>query len=310
MEGNIWCRFLQTPDKGPCLRLPALMIVRNFPSMTDIPADSKMNALTARISGCRGLLIAFSGGVDSGLLAALAKEIAGESVHAVFIDSPFAPRSEVREAELMAHSLGLALEIIRVPFPGEMVSSNPPDRCYHCKKSWSRVLLQRAEELGLSCVADGAHSSDMSEHRPGLRGSTEEGIIHPFIEAGMTKADIRRIARERGLPFWDKPSAACLASRIPYGEMITEEKLRSVETAEAILHREGFSGIRVRSHGGIARIEVSGKDMPRLVAVRDRVVDLVKKAGFSYVTLDLAGYRSGSMDEVLPSPIPREREGS
>ena len=286
------------------------MTFRNFQSMTDITADSRMKALTARISGCRGLLIAFSGGVDSGLLAALAREIAGEPVRAVYIDSPFASRSEVRDAEDMAHSLGLAFEIISVPFPGEMVSSNPPDRCYHCKKSWSRVLLRRAEELGLSCVADGAHSSDLSEHRPGLRASTEEGIIHPFIEAGITKADIRRIARERGLPFWDKPSAACLASRIPYGETITEEKLRRVEAAEAILHTEGFSGIRVRSHGGIARIEVSGNDMPRLVAMRDRVVDLVKKAGFSYVTLDLAGYRSGSMDEVLPSPIPREREGS
>jgi pyridinium-3,5-biscarboxylic acid mononucleotide sulfurtransferase len=298
------------PEKGQCLRVPAPMTFRNFQPMPDITTDSRMKALNARISGCRGLLIAFSGGVDSSLLAVLAREIAGDKVHAVFIDSPFVPRSDVRDAELMARSMDLSFEIISVPFPDEAVSSNPPDRCYHCKKSWSRVLLHRAVELSLSCVADGAHFSDLSEHRPGLRAATEEGIIHPFIEAGMTKADIRRIARERGLPFWDKPSAACLASRIPYGETITEEKLRRVEAAEAILHKEGFSGIRVRSHGGIARIEVPGKDIPRLVAMRERVVDLVKKAGFSYVTLDLAGYRSGSMDEVLPSTIPRERKGS
>jgi uncharacterized protein len=275
--------------------------------MTTITTGSRMEAVTRRLSGCRGLLIAFSGGVDSGLLAALAREIAGDSVHIVFIDSPFAPRSAVREADRMARSLGMSLEIISVPFPDATVSANPPDRCYHCKKSWSRVLLRRAEELGLSCVADGAISSDEAGHRPGLRASTEEGIIHPFLEAGMTKADIRGIAKERGLPFWDKPSAACLASRIPYGEAITEKKLRMIEAAEAILHDEGFSGIRVRSHGGIARIEVRGGDIPRLIAMRDRIVPLVKKAGFSYVTLDLEGYRSGSMDEVLGFP---ETKGS
>jgi uncharacterized protein len=159
-------------------------------------------------------------------------------------------------------------------------------------------------------VADGANFSDESEHRPGIRAFTEEGIIHPYIEAGMTKADIRRIARERGLPFWDKPSAACLASRIPYWETITEEKLRMVEAAESILHKEGFCGIRVRNHGGIARIEVTGGDMLRLIALRDRIVPMVKEAGFSYVTLDLEGYRSGSMDEALYSGRSPERKGS
>jgi uncharacterized protein len=202
----------------------------------------------------------------------------------------------------MARSLALSLEVISVPFPDAAVSANPPDRCYHCKKSWSRVLLRRAEELGLSCVADGANSSDKAEHRPGVRAATEEGIIHPFLEAGMTKADIRGIAKERGLSFWDKPPAACLASRIPYGEKITEKKLRMIEAAEAMLHDEGFSETRVRSHGGIARIEVRGEDIPRLIAMRDRIVPRMKKAGFSYVTLDLEGYRSGSMDEVLGSP--------
>jgi uncharacterized protein len=258
-----------------------------------------MEALSRRISGCESLLIAFSGGVDSSLLAILAREVLGEKVHAVFIDSPIGPRSAVSEAGQLARDLDLPLEIISVPFPDDTVSINSPDRCYHCKKSWSRILMKRAAELGLSCVADGANFSDEFEHRPGVRAATEEGIIHPFIDAGMTKADIRRIARERGLPFWDKPAAACLASRIPYGERITEEKLRMIEAAEEILRSESFSGVRVRNHGGIARIEVTGADMLRLIAMRDRIVPLLKKAGFSYVTLDLEGYRSGSMDEVL-----------
>lgn len=283
------------------------MTGNNSRAMTDL--DCRLQALTARIAGCQGIMIAFSGGVDSGLLAALAKEGANGRVHAVFIDSPFASRSDVLDAREMARSLDLSFEIIRVPFPDTTVTSNPPDRCYHCKKTWSRVLLLRAEELGLACVADGANASDASEHRPGLRASTEVGIIHPFLESGITKQDIRRIARERGLPFWDKPSAACLASRIPYGETITEEKLRMVEAAEAILQGEGFFGIRVRNHGGLARIEVPAGEMPRLVAMRDQVVPLLKKAGFSYVTVDLEGYRSGSMDEVLPSSGLQERKG-
>lgn len=278
--------------------------------MTDIATDARKKVLTRRISECGDLLIAFSGGVDSGLLAALAKEILGEKVQAVFIDSPLMPRSAFREAQQLARDLDLSLEIISVPFPDGTVCSNLPDRCYHCKKSWSQVLKKRAGELGISCVVDGANVSDQSEHRPGIRASTEEGIIHPFIEAEMTKADIRRIARERGLPFWDKPSAACLASRIPYGEKITEEKLRMVEAAEDILQKEGYSGIRVRNHGGIARIEVTGRDMLRLIAMRDRIVPLLKKAGFSYVTLDLEGYRSGSMDEALYSGRSPERKGS
>jgi pyridinium-3,5-biscarboxylic acid mononucleotide sulfurtransferase len=279
-------------------------------AMTDIATDSRIGTITKWLSGCNGLLIAFSGGVDSGLLAALARETRGVQAHAVFIDSPLSPRSAAREAEDMARYLGLSFEVIRVPLPNDTICSNPPDRCYHCKKFWSRILKKRAEELGLSCVADGANSSDLSEHRPGLSASTEEGVLHPFIETGMTKANIRQIAKQHDLPFWDKPSSACLASRIPYGERITEEKLRMVEAAEGILRNEGFSGSRVRMHGWIARIEVMQGDISRLVVLRDRIVPLIKQAGFSYVTLDLEGYRPGSMDEVLSPSGSQEREGS
>ncbi|MFA5293976.1 MAG: ATP-dependent sacrificial sulfur transferase LarE [Methanoregulaceae archaeon] len=261
--------------------------------------SGKQEALTRYIARCGSLLIAFSGGVDSALLAAISQEILGGRVHCVFIDSPLVPRSAVGSAEQIARDLGLSFEIISHPSLDETVRKNPPDRCYHCKLTDARILKRRAEELGLAAVADGVNLSDRAEHRPGLRASTEEGIIHPYIEAGITKADIRAIARERGLGFWDKPSAACLSSRIPYGEEITDEKLRMIEAAEAVLHQAGFVQARVRCHNGIARIEVSPGEMPRLFAMRDVIVPAMKKAGFSYITLDLEGYRAGSMDEVL-----------
>lgn len=267
--------------------------------MTGGEISQRQEALARYIADCGSLLIAYSGGVDSGLLASLAQEILGGRVHCVFIDSPLVPRSAVCSAEQTARDLGLSFEIIPRLSLDDTVRKNPPDRCYHCKLTDARILKRRAEELGLAAVADGVNLSDRAEHRPGLRASTEEGIIHPYIEAGITKADIRAIARERGLGFWDKPSAACLASRIPYGEEITDEKLRMIEAAEALLHDAGFSQVRVRFHGGIGRIEVSPGEMPRLFAMRDVIVPALKKAGFSYIALDLEGYRAGSMDEVL-----------
>ena len=278
--------------------------------MTVTTLEERMEQLRRRISGCGQLLVSFSGGVDSGLLAALGKEILGDNVQAVFIDSPLVPSSAVLEAREMAGLLGIPLGIITAPFPGEMVSWNLPDRCYHCKKSFSELLRAWADEQGISCIADGVTESDRSEYRPGTRAATEAGIIHPFLEARITKAEIRRIARERGLPFWDKPSTACLASRIPYGEALTRENLRMVEEAEAGLAGAGFAGSRVRNHGGIARIEVPETDITRLVAAREKIVSLVKQAGFSYVTIDLIGYRSGSMDEVRGKTAVPGKEGS
>ncbi|HPH34574.1 MAG TPA: ATP-dependent sacrificial sulfur transferase LarE [Methanoregulaceae archaeon] len=283
---------------------------RQVRRMTGTTIEERMEQLRRRISGCDQLVVSFSGGVDSGLLAALGKEILGDNVQAVFIDSPLVPRSAVSEAREMAGLLGIPLEIISVPFPGERVSRNLFDRCYHCKRSWSALLRAWADKRGISCIADGVTESDRSEHRPGIRAATEAGIIHPFLEAGITKAEIRQLARERGLSFWDKPSSACLASRIPYGEALTCENLRMVEEAEAGLAGAGFAGSRVRNHGGIARIEVPEADIPRLVAAREKIVVLVKQAGFSYVTLDLIGYRSGSMDEVRGKTTVSGEEGS
>ncbi len=259
----------------------------------------KYEALKQQIGIRKSMLIAYSGGVDSALLAAVAKVVMDERAHCVFLDSPLVPRSAVIEAERIGYSLGLSFEIIRENAINDTIRRNAPDRCYHCKKTDAQILKRRAHELGLYCVADGINLSDINEHRPGIIASTEEGIVHPFIDARINKEDIRNIARECGYDFWNKPSAACLSSRIPYGEEITEKCLRMIEVAEDYLHSKGFLQVRVRMHSGIARIEAKNRDIPRIAGMRDEIAKEFRKLGISYITLDLEGYRSGSMDEVL-----------
>ena len=260
----------------------------------------KKQALLDTIRQRGSLLVAFSGGTDSTLLAALAREALGEKSRCVLLDSPVVPRAEVEGAKRIAADLGLALDIIAVPhLEDDTFSSNPEDRCYHCKKISARYLGKRAAELGLASIADGMNVSDTHEHRPGLRASTEEGIVHPFIECGCTKQDIRDIARDMGLSVWQKPSAACLSSRIPYGDRITRDGLRMIEEAEAFLKENGYGQLRVRLHGNTARIEVHKEEMGRILEQKDLIAARLRSLGFSYITLDLEGYRSGSMDEVL-----------
>jgi pyridinium-3,5-biscarboxylic acid mononucleotide sulfurtransferase len=262
--------------------------------------QEKKQVLLSNIRKKGSMLVAFSGGVDSTLLAALAREALGVKSHCVFLDSPVVPRAAVGQAREIARELGLTLDIIPVPhMEHEEFCRNPDDRCYYCKKISAVHLRKRAAELGIAVIADGINVSDTGEHRPGLAASTEEGILHPFIEAGCTKQDIRDIARECGLPVWQKPSAACLSSRIPYGDSITPEKLRMIEEAEAFLAAQGFGQLRVRLHGNIARIEVHKEEMGRILDLQSAITGALRQLGFSYVTLDLEGYRSGSMDEVL-----------
>jgi uncharacterized protein len=254
------------------------------------------------------VLVAYSGGVDSTLLAVAAREVFGERTRCVLLDSPVVPRSAVAAARETARMLGLALDIVDVPLmENRQFTGNPADRCYHCKKVSAVHLRNRAADLGLACIADGINVTDTGEHRPGLRASTEEGIVHPFIEAGITKQDIREIARELGLAVWQKPSDACLSSRIPYGEAITTGKLRRIEEAEAYLAGLGVGQHRVRLHGDLARIEVHKEDTATILEHRQEIVRHLRSLGFAYVTLDLEGYRTGSMDEVLFGSLQKDR---
>ena len=263
-------------------------------------ARKKYQELRKIITGHGPMLVAFSGGVDSTLLAAVARDVLGQRTRCVLLISEVVPKAAVAQAQEIARELGLALDIIEVPLMDHAeFCKNPADRCYHCKKISAGFLKQRARELGFVCIADWINVSDTVEHRPGLLASTEEGIVHPFIGAGITKEEIRTIARKLGLPVWQKPSAACLSSRIPYGDEITREKLRMIEEAEAFLAGLGISQIRVRLHGTIARIEVHKEDMGKILEQQPAIAGKFRSLGFAYVTLDLEGYRSGSMDEVL-----------
>jgi len=266
-----------------------------------VESSCSREAVIESLKGKGPVLVAYSGGVDSSLLAALAVRALGrERVRCVLLDSPLLPRREVREAEETAARLDLPLEV--VPFPileDEAFRANRPDRCYTCKKASSRLLKELARREGIGTVADGTNVSDLGIYRPGLAASDEEGVRHPLAAAGAAKEDVRRIARECGLPFWNKPSAACLATRIPYGDEVTEEALARIEAAEEALHDRGFSQVRIRVHGGVARIEALPDALERLFAMRDEVTATLREIGFAYVALDLTGYRSGSMDEVL-----------
>jgi len=261
---------------------------------------TKIQVLKEAIAARGSMLVAFSGGVDSTLLAVLAKDVLGNKTACVLLDSPVMSRAAIEQAHQIAHDLGLSLDTIPVSLmEHEEFRKNPSTRCYICKKISAACLRNRAEELGLASVADGMNVSDMGEYRPGLAASSEEGIIHPFIESGITKHEIREIARKYGLPVWQKPSDACLSSRIPYGEEITRKKLRIIEDAEVYLADQGFRQLRVRLHGTTARIEVHKEEMEKIVDMKSAIVKKLKSFGFYYVTLDLEGYRSGSMDEVL-----------
>jgi uncharacterized protein len=260
----------------------------------------KLDILKSFIEKKGSMLISYSGGVDSTLLAAVASSVLGDKCRCVFLDSPVVPRRALADALSYARDLGLILEIVPVRLlDDERFRKNSQERCYFCKKLSANVLKKRADELGLACVADGVQVSDLGEHRPGFRACEEEGIVHPFLEAGLTKEEIRKIAFGLGYEFFKKPSAACLSSRIPYGQEITRENLQMIEMAEGYLFDLGFSQFRVRDHGGMARIEMIPEEFEDLLLLRDDIVKNLKKMGFSYVTVDLEGFRSGSMDTIL-----------
>lgn len=246
--------------------------------------------------------IAYSGGVDSSLLSYVAHETLGDNAVSLTADAPVVPRSEFADSQAFCKRYSIRQVICHPnPIMMEEVRFNAPNRCYVCKKVIFSSLLEEAAKLGVETIADGSNLDDLGDYRPGLKALEELQVKSPLREAGFTKADIRALSRELGLPTWSKQSNACLATRFPYGTEITAEKLSLVDKAESVLSGMGFTQLRVRVHNDIARIEVPAEQIETLLRDENRtsIVDALKELGFAYVTLDLAGYRTGSMNEKL-----------
>lgn len=268
-----------------------------------IAVDDKLRQLRTIIEGYGSLLVAFSGGVDSSFLLKIAVETLGNRVAAFTEASPLHQTWELTEARELAATLGVRHIVLAGDELGNPeFAANPPNRCYLCKSGIFGEAAKVAADLGLNVIADGSNLDDLGDYRPGRKALAELGIKSPLVEAGLSKAEIREASRNLGLPTWNRQPLACLASRFPYGTEITRERLQQVEACETFLRAEGFLTFRVRYHGDLARIEVSAADLGLLTAspLRQRVSARFKDAGFTYVTVDLDGFRSGSMNESLP----------
>jgi pyridinium-3,5-biscarboxylic acid mononucleotide sulfurtransferase len=253
------------------------------------------------------VLVAYSGGVDSTLLLRLAMEELGERAVAVLANSPAYPESEQSAARALARGLGARLvEVTTSEVELEEYARNNPDRCFHCKEELFDTLEPLRRDLGLAHLAYGATADDAGDHRPGHGSAVRRGVRFPLLEAGMSKSEIRAAARSLGLPNWNKPSFACLSSRIPHGTRVTVAALRQIEMAEDALKAMGFHQVRVRHHDDVARIEVEPGDIPRLIAERERITAAVREAGYKFVSVDLEGYSTGHLNRSWKATTSRQ----
>lgn len=266
--------------------------------------QKKKEVLVDLLRGFGRAAVAFSGGVDSSLLAAVAHETLGDGAVAVTVSSPLLPEDERQDAFEMARRIGIRHVVVDMDeLRDERFAANPPDKCYLCKKMRFTRMAEWAAERDIPWILDGSNADDTKDYRPGMKALAEiENVRSPLLEAGLTKQEIRELSREMNLFTWDKPARACLASRLPYGETITEAKLRRVESAEGFLATllPPHSQFRVRAHGDLARIEMDMAEAAKLLPTQaERIHDTLKQFGFRYVTLDLKGYRMGSLNEEL-----------
>lgn len=246
------------------------------------------------------MLVAFSGGVDSSLILKLAVQAAtkiGHKVYGIMVHTMLHPMGEVEDARVTAEQIGAEFRVLEIDeLKGADILDNPVDRCYRCKKYLFRNLIEEGEKLGVSVMMEGTNEDDLHVYRPGLRAIRELGIHSPLAEAGMTKAEVRRLAGELGVSVSNKPSMPCLATRFPYGTRISYETMRTVDEGEAFIRSLGFYNVRLRIHNDVARIEVDVNEMPHLLEHCEQIVAKLKNLGYDYITVDLEGFRSGSMD--------------
>ena len=269
-------------------------------------AQAKLHALESRLAALDSLMVAYSGGVDSAFPAATAHRVLGNRMLAVLADSASLARRDLEQATAFALSIGMPLQIVATEeLDNPDYARNDANRCFHCKDELFTVMEGLRTKLGFTHIAYGMNTDDTRDFRPGQRAAAEHAVVAPLAEAGMTKNDVRSLARAAGYPVWDRPAAPCLSSRVEYGRTVTREVLEQIEKGEDSLRQMGFREFRVRHHGELARVEIARNELPRALSmeVLDAITAALKQAGFKYVTLDCTGFRSGSMNAILPAEV-------
>jgi pyridinium-3,5-biscarboxylic acid mononucleotide sulfurtransferase len=277
-----------------------------------LDAPERLRALEGRLRQLGGVMVAYSGGVDSAFLAATAHRVLGSRMLAVLADSPSLARRDMEEVRAFAELLGMPLEVIATEeLDKPEYARNDADRCFHCKDELFLVMEKLAGRLGFAHIAYGMNADDTRDFRPGQRAAEQHKVLAPLAEAGLTKLEVRALAKAAGYALWDRPAAPCLSSRVEYGRTVTREVLKQIERGEESLRQMGFRELRVRHHGELARVEIARGELERALTMEmmDAITAALKQAGFKYVTLDCQGFRSGAMNAMLPADV-LERRGA